>query len=220
MIMKDLIRVVVYLAIVGLVIAAVIRQRGVITNNRSREVASIMSLWDDEGRPVRVRKAVMENLVKDQKITLVREDNGVFRGYVTKDVKKKIYPEQAVYLVNGDHEKRGEVQGVDENIDMNTGLYKIYVRMDDAVMERDRVIAYIENTSGEKGFSVSNDAIDLENGNEYIWKVVNGRAERNKVKVGERYGNLAVITEGIDEGDVLIVEGQKLINEADPVNII
>lgn len=218
--MKNKKRMFVYLAVFCVLIALVIRQRGMVTYERTKDIVTITSLWEKEGKPVRTRKAVRCPIVKDQKLTLVREDDGLFYGYVTSEVREKVKLGQDVYMFNNGHEKYGTVNEVGEDRDMNAGLYKIRVDMSKALGGEDKIVAYIENRSDDECFAVSNNVIDIDEGGEYLWKMVDGKAVREEVEVGERYGNMAVVAKGINEGDLVIVEGHKQLAQFDKVRDI
>ena len=46
----------------------------------------------------------------------------------------------------------------------------------------------------------------------YLWTVRDGRAQKTPVKVGGFSGNGVIITEGLDEGDLVIVEGYQKVS--------
>lgn len=46
----------------------------------------------------------------------------------------------------------------------------------------------------------------------YLWTVHDGRAQKTPVKVGGFSGNGVIITEGLDEGDLVIVEGYQKVS--------
>ncbi|MBF0252797.1 MAG: hypothetical protein HQL29_03180 [Candidatus Omnitrophica bacterium] len=215
--MKKYFRIIVYLLVFFIFVIMVSIQRKTIDKKRNADVVTIMSLWKGNGKPVRTIKAAGENVTKEQKLTLVREEGNVYSGYVTLGVKKKIFPQQEVYPDNEGLVKCGSVKGIDENINMQTGLFKVCVTMDKEVENKDRVVVRIRNISKDKVFIVPNDIIEIEDGKAYIWKVVDGKAVKNEIKVGARYGNKAVIDEGVNENDVLIVEGEKLIDSSSKV---
>jgi membrane fusion protein (multidrug efflux system) len=48
---------------------------------------------------------------------------------------------------------------------------------------------------------------------------VNGKVVKNMIKISHEYNGLAEISEGLNEGDLLITEGYDLINEGDNVNV-
>ena len=50
-------------------------------------------------------------------------------------------------------------------------------------------------------------------GEQFVWTIVNGKAHQQKVKAGEARGNRLVITEGLHEGDKVIVEGYQKVGE-------
>jgi len=48
---------------------------------------------------------------------------------------------------------------------------------------------------------------------------VNGKVVKNMIKISHEYNGLAEISEGLNDGDLLITEGYDLINEGDNVNV-
>lgn len=72
-----------------------------------------------------------------------------------------------------------------------------------------------------KGITVPYDAVVYRNGVNTVWTVdAEGKARRQIVKVGVRTKNDIQITEGLNEGDVVMVEGMSKMNDGDKVLIV
>ena len=50
-------------------------------------------------------------------------------------------------------------------------------------------------------------------GNHFVWIAKDGKAHREEVEVGETYGNRITITQGLTEGDKVIIEGYQKVSE-------
>ena len=71
------------------------------------------------------------------------------------------------------------------------------------------------------GVTVPTEAIVYSNGVNAVWTVdKNGKAKRRIVQLGVQTKNDIQITEGINEGDVVMVEGQNRMNDGDKVLIV
>ncbi len=60
---------------------------------------------------------------------------------------------------------------------------------------------------GEKGLLVPASAIQGSTANPMLYLVDQGKAVLRKIKIGKRFDNRVVVTEGVQEGDVIIVKG-------------
>ena len=68
---------------------------------------------------------------------------------------------------------------------------------------------------------VPEEAIVPLGGEYYVYRVVDGAAQRSKVKIGARRDAKVEIVEGAGEGDVVVVAGQlKLVRDAMPVRVV
>ena len=71
------------------------------------------------------------------------------------------------------------------------------------------------------GVTVPTEAIVYSNGVNAIWTVdANGKAKRKLVQLGVQTKNDIQITEGLSEGEVVMVEGQNRMNDGDKVLIV
>lgn len=76
-----------------------------------------------------------------------------------------------------------------------------------------------ENSAG--AFILPPRAINLgENSNLFVWVSDNGKARKRFVKVSENSSERAVISEGLNTGDLVIVDGQNKVSSGTEVNIL
>lgn len=56
-------------------------------------------------------------------------------------------------------------------------------------------------------------------GEQFVWVVKDGKALRRKVTVGNAVGNRIAITQGLNEGDVIVTEGHQKLSEGSQVTV-
>ncbi len=65
------------------------------------------------------------------------------------------------------------------------------------------------------GYTVPTECVQTLKSGQSVWIAVNGIAQRRKVEIGQYVGNSVLITSGLHEGDIVIIDGfQKLYNGA------
>jgi multidrug efflux pump subunit AcrA (membrane-fusion protein) len=78
---------------------------------------------------------------------------------------------------------------------------------------------HIITESREKALTVPVDAVIQRAGENYVFTVVDGKAKENKVKTGISDTKLIEITEGLAEGDQVIVLGQQSLVDGSQVTV-
>lgn len=76
------------------------------------------------------------------------------------------------------------------------------------------------NAKSIEGMAVPNDAIVYKNGNNYVWIVNEGKANRKLVTLGIADASYTQILSGIELSDIVMTEGMSKMNEGDKVLIV
>jgi len=76
------------------------------------------------------------------------------------------------------------------------------------------------NAKNIEAIAVPNEAIVYQNGNNYVWRVVDGKANRKLVTLGVADASYTQIQSGIELSDIIMTEGMSKMNEGDKVLIV
>lgn len=76
------------------------------------------------------------------------------------------------------------------------------------------------NAKNIDAIAVPNEAIVYQNGNNYVWRVVDGKANRKLVTLGVADASYTQIQSGIELSDIIMTEGMSKMNEGDKVLIV
>jgi len=194
------------------------KQQDVI-RERNQAVVSSVSEWEKSGRPVVVEEIRKKDVPLYIKVTAWQVDEHHFEGHVSKDIRDKLsIGQDMVFLVDG-KEVKGSISMIAEEISIETGMYRVQVVFAESFHLEGWIIAYAHIDTMQDVMCVPNEAIDKENDTPFVWKAVDGTAVRQQIVVGQRDGYGAVVTQGLNEGDLVIIEGFSSLSEGDKVNI-
>ncbi len=114
----------------------------------------------------------------------------------------------------------GRITTIAEDISLETGMYPVQTTFPQAFDFKNWVTAYAHTDTLRQVLCVPNEIIDKENDAFFIWKVVDGKAARQDIAIQQRDGYGAVVSGGLNEGDLVIVKGAALLAEGDKVNVL
>jgi membrane fusion protein (multidrug efflux system) len=60
----------------------------------------------------------------------------------------------------------------------------------------------------------------MENGSEYVYLAADGLAQKTRVEIGTSDQTISEILSGLSEGDLVVIAGQDLIDDGDPLNVV
>jgi RND family efflux transporter MFP subunit len=130
---------------------------------------------------------------------------------------------QALLETGAVYEAEGELKFSDITVDQGTGmvlLRAVFPNPDGVLLPGMYVTAELDARQVE-GIVVPAEAIVYRNGINVIWTVdAEGKALRKIVKLGVQTKNDVQITEGLEGGETVIVEGQSKMNDGDKVLIV
>lgn len=217
-------RTIIYLLCIAAIFLAVIIKQRVVTAKREKKIASTFSEWQERGKPVVVEAVKKGNVRLFTKMTVVAAAGGEreYEGYVPTAVREKLMSGQEVFLKgnDGDEKPAGRVVDVAQVIDIDTGMFHIRVVLDDGASLEDRQVVYVHTGMFEDVICVSNDVLNKEGDRYVLWTAIGGRAHQKSVEVRERNGYGAIIHQGLDDGELLIVQGFTQLSENDMLNIL
>jgi len=211
----------IYLAILLVCVIAVLIKIAVVQIERNRPIVSFVSGWGRDGKPVTVKEIKAADIPVYTKFTVRSNSDKLASGFVTADIKDKLKEGQEVYFTDNDGTPCGKISNIGRELDINTGMFPVEVEFNVSVAalgSTSVVFAYTQDL--KKALVVPNEILDISGDSYYLWKVDDGRAKRIQVKIASRDSYGAVIAEGIQAGDLIVVSGQSQLEDNDPVNII
>lgn len=119
--------------------------------------------------------------------------------------------------------EKGVLDATDLSVDPQTGA----IRLRAIVTNPDRMLlpglfvrASIEEVGGTRGLLVPQKSVVIEpDGEKTVWVVAEGDvAQKRIIQVGAAYENQWIVMDGLETGDLVIVEGRMNLREGSPVN--
>jgi hypothetical protein len=213
--MKNLSRkAVVYTLIIAGVLVSVPLRIWQVERDRAREIVSMYEERKRNGKPVEAMIVQAKDVPVYAQFTVRSVDAQRASGFVTGDVKNALKEGQEVY----DENKSAVcalVTAVGKDLDIGTGMFAVSVEFNQPVEPGRLFVVCCHTATLKNALVVSNEVLDIDNGDYFIWKAENGLAKRYKVTVGSRNGYGAVIAEGLQNGDTVIISGQSLLADND-----
>jgi hypothetical protein len=187
---------------------------------RKSLIISFFAEWNREGKPVTVKEIKATDIPAYTKITVIKNSDKTAAGFVTADIKDKLKMGQDVFLTDGGV-SCGKISKLGENLDLNTGMFPVAVEFNSPVsVSGSMLVLFARVQTLAQVLVVPNSILDISQGNYYLWKIENQKAERVQVKIGLRNGYGAVIKQGVSSGDRIVFSGQSALKENDLVVIL
>lgn len=194
------------------------KQQDVI-RERNQTVVSSVSEWEEKGRPVVVEEVRKKDVPLYIKVTAWQIGDRLFEGHVSKDIRDKLsVGQEMVFLVDG-KEVNGSIAKIADEISIETGMYPVHVSAAETFHLEGWVVAYAHTETMHDVICVPNEVIDKEGEISFVWKAVDGKAVRQEIAVGQRDGYGAMVTQGLKEGDLVIIKGFSSLSEGDKINV-
>jgi len=121
-----------------------------------------------------------------------------------------------------DHGNSGEVRSVSLSADPRSRLFEIEVEIDNPEQVlRPETIVDVEIALDARGavLAVPKDALVLDDGRWFAFRIADGEAERVLVEIGLMNRNDAEVLAGLEEGDRIVVNGQNRLEDGAKVQI-
>lgn len=137
---------------------------------------------------------------------------------LAQDDLQKVKAGTAARVLYGDMEIAGEVTAIGQLPDTSTRTYPATVAIEDTTLPLGVTAEVLLELGEEEGIYIPISAIQ-NNGRDYVYVVdAAGFAQKKEIELG-RVHNSKVLVTGLAEGDKLVIEGGKRLNEGDPVII-
>ncbi|MFA5259682.1 MAG: hypothetical protein WC450_00470 [Candidatus Omnitrophota bacterium] len=210
------------LASVIVIVFATAMKQVAIKAQRSLKTISTFSEWQEKGKPVVVAKAVKSTVALYTKISVVQHSGNIYEAYIPRSIRVKLQPGQPFYIMEGGEKIQGTVAAVDEGLDINSGMFRVTLSLKNGnkTIQQQPVIAYINTGSLSGVICVPNSAVDRQGDQNVLWIAKNDRAYKRHVVIKQRNGYGAIIDQGLQEGDIVILQGITPLRENDKLNIL
>ncbi len=218
---KFSIRAQIYVLIILVCGLAVFWKQNVIKGQRTKQIISMLEEWDRQGKPVQVKR-IEEKAIKEYtkvSIRLATPESG--NGFVVRDVRNKLAVGQEAYVETVQGQVKGVVTFIADNLDMSTGMFPIRINFNGTVGALGQsLVSYVCTNTYDKAISVPNEIVDIVGDKYYVWKIKDDMAVKTQIFVKNRNGYGSIVSSGLKPGDIVIYQGQALINPGDRVRIM
>ena len=189
-------------------------------NNNMLQEATLYS--NMEGFVVEVLKEDGEMIGAGYPVIIVRNDEQIVEiGVTQQDVKKLKIGQDAVINVDEVH-TNGEIIKISQLPDRETRTYKVQLKINDKLTSNQFLLGSIATVDFEMG-NMEGIWLDIQSilndGEDYVFVIKDERGTRRNIKFLAINEN-KVLVEGLEAGDMLIVEGMKSLKEGFKVKII
>jgi len=210
---------IIYLIVIIVCFVCVFIQIGLVKRDRAKTIVSFVEEWARRGKPVTVEKIVAQDVPVYAKITARVVADELATGYVTADIQEKLQVGQEVF-----HPKKqgpcGKIKSIARDLDLDTGMFPVEIDLNFAPGLGKMAVIFVRTSVLPNTMVVPNEILENSGGEYYLWKVLDGKANKVKVKIGSRNGYGTAIIEGIKPGDMIVYNGRDLLLELDKVDIV
>ncbi|MAY83167.1 MAG: efflux transporter periplasmic adaptor subunit [Flavobacteriales bacterium] len=159
-------------------------------------------------------------------LRLVNLDNIYVKADVSEEYLRsiKVGTEAIVEITNLDTSIVAKVNQVGQFINPNNRTFKVRIELNNGIVQlKPNLLTKIRI----KDFEVKDEAITIPSrmlqqtpdGNDYVMLYKNGVVEKRMVKTGVSYQAMTLITEGLNDGDILIDKGARSVNDGQNVAV-
>lgn len=214
-------RTIVYVLCFAALLVSVAARRHVITRQRTDVPISFITETKKYGKPVTTLEVRGRTFHAKEKFTVTPLSDTDFEGYVTRNVASSLKEGQKVNCLDSHTGKTGKISFLDPKVDMMSGLYKLKIKFEEPlVCKNGKLLVETEVAEKKDIIEVPNDALDTAGKDFFIWKVVDGKAKKEKVELSARSGYSSIVMSGLAAGDILVVSGQSQLEEGDSVRMV
>jgi hypothetical protein len=207
-----------FLTILILATSVFFKQKTIIKKT-NREAITYYSDWKTEGKPVLVRKVQKTDIEKTLKITLIPEDANTYIGYLPKAFLKGLSSKSPIWICSNGQKILCKILKIEDTRDLESGMYLVKVYCPDKLSPQ-KHFAAIASSELKNVLLLPHGSINLDpaNNRSFVWTIKDGKAFKQFISLEDR-NSRGIIATGIDEKELIIVEGFELLQENDRVKI-
>jgi hypothetical protein len=204
----------------SLIFAIRLKQKSIDSKN-AKPIISFFSQWKEKGKPVYVHKVNSLDLNHKIKMTISCKDNRMFYAYVSKELLDKLTEDNLVFFDIENIQAQGKIESLKSSLDRYTGLYRVEgLLSSDFDLTKSRYIADVYAGKDQNVIIVPQASLETLKGQEYVWVINDNKCFKKNVTVKDQKGEVVLIQDGINAGDLVVVKGGKELKENDKVYVI
>jgi hypothetical protein len=190
-----------------------------ITEKNKKEAVSYYSSWKTDGKPVMVQEVKKNDMENSLKMTLVSESENIYTGYVPKAFLKNISVQSPVVIHIKDKKIPCRILEIGLIMQLDTGMYPVKIFCPKKLSEKNnKYLAEVFVSSLKSVVILPHGSINMENNNSFVWMIKDGKAHKQFITLEER-NNKGVVAKGIEEKNLIIIQGSAAIKESDAVKL-
>jgi tRNA-binding EMAP/Myf-like protein len=214
-------RKIIYSLIFLIFILGVLIRITIVKKERQAKVKTVAGQWQEKGKPVITQEVKARNIKIYSKITITPDVADFGYAYLPEAIQKKIKPGQLIFKGDKDDLSVGEVVKVAKEIDLDTGLYFIKVKLKENIFNsKKREVVYINRETLKDVICLPREVVNSRDHQNFVWVIEGDKAKKKIVKIAKRDGYGVIIQSGLSEGERVVLEGYTMLSEGDKVSII
>ncbi len=211
----------IYIALMVLFVIGVVARAAYVSYQDKRATISIISEWNEHGKPVDVFKLEKSDLVFYTKISSA-VNNLRMKAYVPSGIRNKLKNGQPFFIEQDEKKIKGIVDFVSDSRDKQSGLHLVELRITDKIkLAKGSIItANIQSRKIPGLLCVPSESVERSDDKTYVWIVDdNNKAKRKEVELGTGNGEKYQVISGLNPGEKIVASGKDFLLEDDTVMI-
>jgi len=181
-------------------------------------VLSIALLKKENGIPVDVIKLARKDFPVEIPMALVENEKGGYQSFVTPKMHSKIQKGRTFRQTGSD--VIFEVSSISDTPDTNANLHVVHFTLIKGKMTtKGPIKGKLRIDQVSDALWVPSSSLKRENGNLFVYTIVDGVARKNLVEIGKENGIGVVITKGVKPGDLVAIRGLSELTDGIKVDI-
>ena len=209
----------VYAGVVFFFLVCVFIRAGLVQRDRGRTIVSLVEEWSRKGKPVTVETIKAKDVPVYTKLTVRSVSAEKASGFVTGDIKEKLREGQGVFCPDKAI-PCGAIKSIGGELDPDTGMFPVEIKLESARSPGELAVFFVQTSTLTNALVVPNEVLDYSGDDFFLWKVVDSKARKVKVEIVSRNGYGVAVGEGVESGDVIVLNGRSALADGDKVSII
>ncbi|MBN1914684.1 MAG: hypothetical protein JW769_02210 [Parachlamydiales bacterium] len=195
------------------------KQKSIITKNE-QPIVSFSGERQKLGKPVKVLQIRLSDVSTTVPLTITSIADNKFYAYVSQEMSEQIKNDTRVLLYRDKRPIIGEITFLSESLDRAKGLFRVEGLFPlQSELPSGTFIADLSNPHGSQSIVLPIEAVYREKNLAYTWVVKDGHCLKTYVVCGKENGETMVIQRGLEEGDLVVIQGGKYLNHKEKIHI-
>ena len=215
-------RIVFYFLFFFIFISAVLWKKQQIISRRNLPVISIANEWSKHGVPIETSKVDLGPILKTTVLTAKINEAGIASSYVSWAVQGQLSLNQDLLIPATGKNLRGKIVRVSSLPHPTTGLYLVESKVIDPHVFRpgDTIRIFASIPLIKQALRLPASVVYKAEDHFYVWKVVDEKVEKQKVKLGATSNQYFQIIEGLAREELVAKSGANQLEQGRPIRII